>query len=107
MHELGIAEAILSAVRTEITSHPGARPIRVGLLIGEWASVDPSSLRFCFEAITLGTDWYPLALDIESTGSSDQLDFSYLELEETEPTANDDTHSNQNEGSEREPAHSR
>jgi hydrogenase nickel incorporation protein HypA/HybF len=81
MHELGIAESILTAVRTELASHPGAKPVRVGLRIGEFAAVDPASLRFCFEAVTIGTAWHPLALDIESTPATDELDFSFLELE--------------------------
>ena len=63
MHELSIAESILEAVRKELVSHPGARPVRVGLLIGELAAVDVDSLSFCFEAVLTGTDWEGLQLD--------------------------------------------
>jgi hydrogenase nickel incorporation protein HypA/HybF len=63
MHELSIAESILDAVRKELASHPGARPIRVGLKIGELAAVDVDSLSFCFEAVLKGTDWESLELD--------------------------------------------
>lgn len=63
MHELSIAESILEAVRIELTKHPGARPIRVGLRIGELAAVDVDSLTFCFEAVLKGTDWESLQLD--------------------------------------------
>ena len=63
MHELSIAESILKAVRKELASRPGARPIRVGLRIGELAAVDVDSLSFCFEAILKGTEWETLQLD--------------------------------------------
>ena len=63
MHELSIAESILAAVRTELIQHPGARPIRVGLRIGELAAVDVDSLSFCFQAVVKGTDWESLQLD--------------------------------------------
>jgi hydrogenase nickel incorporation protein HypA/HybF len=63
MHELSIAESILEAVRKELVSHPGARPTRVGLRIGELAAVDVDSLTFCFEAVLKGTDWESLQLD--------------------------------------------
>lgn len=63
MHELSIAESILDAVRKELSSHPGARPMRVGLRIGELAAVDVDSLTFCFEAVLRGTEWESLQLD--------------------------------------------
>jgi hydrogenase nickel incorporation protein HypA/HybF len=63
MHELSIAESILEAVRKELVNHPGARPIRVGLRIGELTAVDVDSLSFCFEAVLSGTDWEGLQLD--------------------------------------------
>jgi hydrogenase nickel incorporation protein HypA/HybF len=63
MHELSIAESILDAVRNELATRPGVRPIRVGLRIGEMAAVDVDSLTFCFEAVLRGTDWETLHLD--------------------------------------------
>jgi hydrogenase nickel incorporation protein HypA/HybF len=64
MHELSIAESILEAVRKELLSHPGARPTRIGLRIGELAAVDVDSLTFCFEAVVRETDWEELKLDM-------------------------------------------
>jgi hydrogenase nickel incorporation protein HypA/HybF len=64
MHELSIAESILDAVREELTKHPGARPVRIGLRIGELAAVDVDSLTFCFEAVLVETEWEGLQLDI-------------------------------------------
>jgi hydrogenase nickel incorporation protein HypA/HybF len=65
MHEIGIANSILEAVRQESDFRHGARVVKVGLRIGELAAVDPESLRFCFEALVSGTDLDPLALDLE------------------------------------------
>lgn len=65
MHEMGIANSVLEAVRKEMRCYPGARPARVGLRIGEMAAIDQESLRFCFEALSGGTDLAALQLEIE------------------------------------------
>jgi len=51
VHELSIAESILDGIRAELLRYPGARPVRVGVRIGELAAVDVDSLTFCFEAV--------------------------------------------------------
>ena len=65
MHEMGIANSVLEAVRTEVGLHPGTYPCKVGVRIGEMAAIDQDALRFCFEAIILGTDLESLELEIE------------------------------------------
>ena len=65
MHEMGIANSVLDAVRRESELRHGARVTKVGVRIGELAAVDPESLRFCFEALVSGSDLEPLALDLE------------------------------------------
>jgi len=82
MHEVAIAGGILEAVRTEVSARKPARPVKVGIRIGELAGIDPASLAFCFEALVQGTDLEPLELEIER-GPSDELEFCYLELEPT------------------------
>jgi len=64
MHEMGIATSVLDAAQNEAKRHPGSKLLKVGLLIGEWSGVDPDSLRFCFEALVLGSEDAPL-LEIE------------------------------------------
>jgi len=81
MHEVGIAEGILNAVRTEAAAHKPARATKVGVRIGEMAGVDPDSLTFCFDVLVKGSDLEPLELAIEP-GKLDELEFAYLELEE-------------------------
>jgi len=82
MHEMGIADSVIEAVRAEITRHPGARATRVGLRLGEWAGVDEHSLRFCLEVLVQGTELEPLALEIDFRPRGTELDIAYLELEE-------------------------
>jgi hydrogenase nickel incorporation protein HypA/HybF len=65
MHELGIANAILEAVKTEAARYPGAQPRKVGVRIGELTAIDQESLRFCFDAIVRGTELEGLQLQIE------------------------------------------
>ena len=64
MHEMGIATSVLEAAQQEAQRHPGSKLLKVGVRIGEWSGVDPDSLRFCFEALVLGSEDAP-ALDIE------------------------------------------
>jgi hydrogenase nickel incorporation protein HypA/HybF len=81
MHEVGIANSILDAVRTEMQPHAGARPVKVAVKVGAMSGVDRDSLSFCFEAITRGTLFETMTLAIEDA-LADELELSYLELEE-------------------------
>jgi hydrogenase nickel incorporation protein HypA/HybF len=65
MHELGIAEATLVAIRKEAARYPNTRVATAGLRIGALAGVDASALRFAFEAIVRGTEFETLHLEIE------------------------------------------
>jgi hydrogenase nickel incorporation protein HypA/HybF len=65
MHEMGIANSVLEAVRTEMRLHPGTYPCKVGVRIGEMAAIDQEALRFCFEAMIQETDLEALELGIE------------------------------------------
>ena len=83
MHELGIAESILDAVRKEAAMRPGCRIGKVGLRLGDLSGVDTESLSFCFDALVRDTDLEPLELAIDYV-QGDALDLAYLELEEEE-----------------------
>ena len=65
MHEMGIANSILDAVRTEARRYPGTQPMKVGVRLGELAAIDPESLRFCFDALISESDLEALLLEIE------------------------------------------
>jgi hydrogenase nickel incorporation protein HypA/HybF len=65
MHEMGIANSVLDAVRAEMLRNPGTYPTKVGVRIGEMAAIDQDALRFCFEAMIIDTDLSALELAIE------------------------------------------
>jgi Zn finger protein HypA/HybF involved in hydrogenase expression len=89
MHEMGIASSVLEAVHEELHRHPGHRAAKVGLRIGEYAGVDGESLKFCFEALTKGTEFEPIELAIEWCRAEDgrrgdELEFAYMELDDVQ-----------------------
>jgi hydrogenase nickel incorporation protein HypA/HybF len=65
MHELGIANSVLEAVRAEALRRPGTRVRKVGLLLGELAGVDGDALAFCFESLVQETELADVPLEIE------------------------------------------
>jgi hydrogenase nickel incorporation protein HypA/HybF len=65
MHEMGIANSVLDAVRTEVARYSRSVPRSVGLRIGALAAIDADALRFCFEALVRDTDLESLELVIE------------------------------------------
>ena len=65
MHEMGIANSVLDAVRTEAARYPGRYPAKVCVRVGEVAAIDQDALRFCFEAMIHDTDLESLELEIE------------------------------------------
>ena len=65
MHEIGIANSILDAVRAEAALHPGGEPRKVAVRIGELAAIDADALQFAFEVLTRDTDLDSLELEIE------------------------------------------
>jgi hydrogenase nickel incorporation protein HypA/HybF len=84
MHEMGVANSILEAVHQELDRYPGHRATKVAVRIGEFAGVDPESLKFCFEASVKSTEFEALELSIEWRPASEELDLAYLELEDEE-----------------------
>jgi hydrogenase nickel incorporation protein HypA/HybF len=65
MHEMGIANSVLEAVKAEAEMRPGMRVAKVCVRVGELAGVDPEALRFCFDALVKETALEPLSLEIE------------------------------------------
>jgi Zn finger protein HypA/HybF involved in hydrogenase expression len=89
MHEMGIACSVLDAVQKELERYPGMRASKVGLRIGEYAGVDPESLRFCFEAAAMSYQLAPIDLDVTWCRATegrrgDELDFAFVEMEDLE-----------------------
>ena len=66
MHELGIANSVLEAVRQEVERRPGARVTRLGLKVGELSGVDRDALSFSLEILARDTPFESMALDLQS-----------------------------------------
>jgi len=66
MHELGIANSVLDAVRAEARRHPGSLPVKVAVRVGELAGVDPEALEFSFQALIHKTEWERLVLEVHT-----------------------------------------
>ena len=65
MHEMGIANSVIEAVRREVSRYPGTVASKVGVRIGELTAIDADALRFCFEAMLHDSDLAGLQLEIE------------------------------------------
>ena len=65
MHEMGIANSILEAVKSEAARCPGSRPRKVGVRIGELQAIDQDALHFCFDAMVRETELEVLQLEVE------------------------------------------
>jgi hydrogenase nickel incorporation protein HypA/HybF len=65
VHELGVATQIAGVVKRVMEEHNASRVGEITLEIGVLSCIDPSSLEFCFEAITQGTGLEQARLKIE------------------------------------------
>ena len=65
MHELSIAQSIVTIAVEHLPPEPSATVRSVRVKIGELAGVVPDSLEFCFSAVTAGTRLEGAHLEIE------------------------------------------
>ena len=65
MHELGVATRIADVVTRVVEENAATRAGEITVEIGVLSCIDPSSLTFCFEAITKGTALESARLKIE------------------------------------------
>lgn len=67
MHEMALAHGILDIAINTAAQHNAAKVGRIKLLVGKMTHVEPDSLRFCFEALAVGTVAEGAVVDIEIT----------------------------------------
>ncbi len=70
MHELSIAQGLMTDILSEMKNHQVERVCKVGLSVGRLSGVVPDALRFCFEAITRETPLEGTELDIDWSNPS-------------------------------------
>jgi len=66
MHEVGIMESALDAIRREAGAHGATRVSRIVLRIGTLAGVDEDALRFAYEALAPSSIAAGAVLEIET-----------------------------------------
>lgn len=66
MHEVGIMESTLDAIRHQAVKHGATRVSRIVLRIGTLAGVDQDALRFAYEALAPCTIAAGAVLEIET-----------------------------------------
>lgn len=64
MHEMSLTESMLQLIEEQARTHGFARVKTVWLEIGQFANVEPESMRFCFDVATRGTVADGAALEI-------------------------------------------
>ena len=65
MHEAGIMQSALDAIRNQAEKHAATRVSRIVLRIGTLAGVDHDALRFAYEALAPGSIANGATLEIE------------------------------------------
>ncbi len=65
MHELGIALEIIKSVEAERLERDMKQISEIGVSVGALSSIDPESLRFCFDASKKDTALMDTQLEIE------------------------------------------
>ncbi len=81
MHEMAFAQQILDCVQSYTADYPNARVTRLRLASGARLALDPASLRFCLEAIAVGSVMDGASIELlESPNDQD----SALTVEEIE-----------------------
>jgi len=88
MHELSFAQQILETIQRETAGFDGARVTRVKLRADEYLALEPASLRFCLESISVDTIMDGAAIEIEEVplppGAKRPLFAAGLVIEEIE-----------------------
>ncbi len=79
---MGIAQSVLDCAEEHLRERAGCRLMTIGMRLGEMSGVDRESLGFCFECLVKDTPLDHVRLAIEYRPGGDELEVTYLELEE-------------------------
>lgn len=83
MHEMSLAMEVARLVEEQMTRHPG-RLLRVGVLVGDDAGVEPDNFQFCLEAV-FQTPPFTGAETQLTRVPGDVLRLDYLEVDDGRP----------------------
>ena len=84
MHEMSLAVEIcrLTEARLDPVDHP--RLLRVGVIVGDDAGIEPANLEFCLEAL-LGQSPFGRAVPVITRTTGTDLSISFFEVEDGSP----------------------
>lgn len=66
MHEMSIAQSIFDIVHEEMLRHKVQKLEAINIAVGKLSAVVPSSLTFCFQILTEGTDMAGVVLNVKT-----------------------------------------
>ncbi len=79
MHEMSIASGLADKLLEFAQTNPDKRIVEVRLAVGELTHLEPEQLRFCYTAITAGTELEGSTIEIENVEATVQCPHcSYL-----------------------------
>jgi len=82
MHELSFAQQILEVVVREAQQYPAHKVVRIKVRASDALVLEPSSLRFCLEAISMDTVAEGAVIEINETNDETDLMVEEIELDE-------------------------
>ncbi len=65
MHEGNFTQQIVTSIVSELEKHPGYRPQRIKVKVGEMLHLEPESVRTHYALLTKGTSLEGIALELE------------------------------------------
>jgi len=83
MHEMSVALEVGRLAEVHLREHPG-RLLRLGVVVGDEAGIEPRNLAFCLEAVLAGPPFGGAQSEMRLvTGDALRLDF--LEIDDGNP----------------------
>ncbi len=81
MHEISIAQGILDTVKEEAKKQGVKKVTKIGLEMGRFSTIEPSSLSFCFDMVKKDSLAEDAVLDIKKALSDNDMKVTYMEGE--------------------------
>lgn len=83
MHEMSVALEVGRLAEDYLRHHPG-RLLRLGVVVGDQAGIEPDNLAFCLEAVLAGPPFGGARAEL-SRVTGDALHLDYLEVDDGRP----------------------
>ncbi|MBI5682395.1 MAG: hydrogenase maturation nickel metallochaperone HypA [Deltaproteobacteria bacterium] len=81
MHTVSIARSIVETVKVYAEREGIKKVTKIGLAIGGYSCIEPSSISFCFDIVKKDTIVKDAVLDIKRAAGGDDIKVVYIEGE--------------------------